>query len=318
MPEAREFFVPPARFAARLELPAPVLQAEHALFAARAPARPDGGFPRRAPGRGAGFFPRAAARGRAGHRSEGRARHARPRRGAFRAPAARAPRRDWRCARRSRRSGIEAGDIEILPRTKQKPLRRPACRRRRDGCGWSSGCRRGWAATRCTAWTRMRITGRNALWSRVFPVKTNFCKSKQEQTPGPRPLWLLDPPRRLAEGRVRAAGGARAHRVGLVGRRRGAARLLHRPHRGNLARVDLPGGGREAGSCMATLPEALPAYAELHCLSNFSFLRGASHAGGAGRARGGARLRGARAHRRMLARRHRARACRGQGGKSSS
>ena len=24
---------------------------------------------------------------------------------------------------------------------------------------------------------------------------------------------------------------------------------------------------------------ALPAYAELHCLSNFSFLRGASHAG---------------------------------------
>ncbi len=27
------------------------------------------------------------------------------------------------------------------------------------------------------------------------------------------------------------------------------------------------------GSCMASLPE----YAELHCLSNFSFLRGASH-----------------------------------------
>jgi protein ImuB len=34
-PEPREFFVPPARFAARLELPAPVLQAEQALFAAR-------------------------------------------------------------------------------------------------------------------------------------------------------------------------------------------------------------------------------------------------------------------------------------------
>ena len=28
---------------------------------------------------------------------------------------------------------------------------------------------------------------------------------------------------------------------------------------------------------MASLPEALPGYAELHCLSNFSFLRGASH-----------------------------------------
>ena len=30
---------------------------------------------------------------------------------------------------------------------------------------------------------------------------------------------------------------------------------------------------------MACSPESLPAYAELHCLSNFSFLRGASHAG---------------------------------------
>ncbi|MCC6212051.1 MAG: PHP domain-containing protein, partial [Burkholderiales bacterium] len=28
---------------------------------------------------------------------------------------------------------------------------------------------------------------------------------------------------------------------------------------------------------MATSPDALPAYAELHCVSNFSFLRGASH-----------------------------------------
>src|SRR5258708_18166579 len=51
-------------------------------------------------------------------------------------------------------------------------------------------------------------------------------------------------------------------------------------------------GKTTAGSCMASLPESLPAeslpaatlpaasvpaYAELHCLSNFSFLRGASH-----------------------------------------
>jgi error-prone DNA polymerase len=28
---------------------------------------------------------------------------------------------------------------------------------------------------------------------------------------------------------------------------------------------------------MACLPDFLPGYAELHCLSNFSFLRGASH-----------------------------------------
>ena len=32
------------------------------------------------------------------------------------------------------------------------------------------------------------------------------------------------------------------------------------------------------GTCMASSAEALPAYAELHCISNFSFLRGASHA----------------------------------------
>src|SRR3569833_2177645 len=31
------------------------------------------------------------------------------------------------------------------------------------------------------------------------------------------------------------------------------------------------------GICMATSPDDVPAYAELHCLSNFSFLRGASH-----------------------------------------
>src|SRR5258705_13964346 len=31
------------------------------------------------------------------------------------------------------------------------------------------------------------------------------------------------------------------------------------------------------GICMDSLPDSLPRYAELHCLSNFSFLRGASH-----------------------------------------
>src|SRR6266849_8388806 len=41
------------------------------------------------------------------------------------------------------------------------------------------------------------------------------------------------------------------------------------------------GAARADGICMEFLPEAvyspLPAYAELHCLSNFTFLRGASH-----------------------------------------
>src|SRR5204862_3142287 len=41
------------------------------------------------------------------------------------------------------------------------------------------------------------------------------------------------------------------------------------------------GAAKEDGICTALSPEAmyspLPAYAELHCLSNFTFLRGASH-----------------------------------------
>src|SRR2546430_1952300 len=41
------------------------------------------------------------------------------------------------------------------------------------------------------------------------------------------------------------------------------------------------GAAKEDGTCTAFSPEAvyspLPAYAELHCLSNFTFLRGASH-----------------------------------------
>src|SRR6266478_7027768 len=43
----------------------------------------------------------------------------------------------------------------------------------------------------------------------------------------------------------------------------------------------LPISAKEDGICTAFSPEAvyspLPAYAELHCLSNFTFLRGASH-----------------------------------------
>ena len=51
----------------------------------------------------------------------------------------------------------------------------------------------------------------------------------------------------------------------------------------------------------------LPAYAELHCLSNFTFLRGASHPRRAGRARAQAGLRRAGDNRRVLGRRRRAR-----------
>ena len=71
---------------------------------------------------------------------------------------------------------------------------------------------------------------------------------------------------------IHAARRAGAHRVRLVGRRRGEARLLHRPAGERRRRLDLP-RRRRMVLCMACLPD----YAELHCLSNFSFLRGASH-----------------------------------------
>ena len=60
---------------------------------------------------------------------------------------------------------------------------------------------------------------------------------------------------------------------------------------------------------------AAPAYAELHCLSNFSFLRGASHAEELIAQAQGARLHRARHHRRMFARRRGARALGGEEGR---
>src|SRR6478752_7519839 len=48
-----------------------------------------------------------------------------------------------------------------------------------------------------------------------------------------------------------------------------------------MLRQGAPGTGRNrcytVYSCGMASPDLLPAYAELHCLSNFSFLRGASH-----------------------------------------
>src|SRR5690606_20843344 len=97
------------------------------------------------------------------------------------------------------------------------------------------------------------------------------------------------------------AGRARTHRIGLVGWRRPASRLLRGAHRQRPARlgvlprrraravdaawlvrmkvVSLAARVRDAGSSGRQPPEPkLPGYAELHCLSHFSFGRGASSA----------------------------------------
>src|SRR5690554_4071225 len=91
---------------------------------------------------------------------------------------------------------------------------------------------------------------------------------------------------RLAAGRTRAPeravagdpGRAGAHRVRLVGRWRPASGLLCGAHPGRPAGLGLAGGGRAGALDAARVVRMIADYAELHCLSNFGFQRGASSA----------------------------------------
>src|SRR5690606_34390712 len=78
------------------------------------------------------------------------------------------------------------------------------------------------------------------------------------------------------------AGRARARRERLVGRRRRAPRLLRGGHRRGPAGLGVPPRRRRRRAADAArvvrMSDALPGYAELHCLSDFSFGRGASDA----------------------------------------
>src|SRR5690606_12520886 len=71
---------------------------------------------------------------------------------------------------------------------------------------------------------------------------------------------------------------AGAHRVRLVGRCRPPSRLLRGAHQGWAAGLGLAGGGRTGPLDAARVVRMTADYAELHCLSNFSFQRGASSA----------------------------------------
>ncbi|WP_428483445.1 hypothetical protein, partial [Pseudomonas protegens] len=62
-----------------------------------------------------------------------------------------------------------------------------------------------------------------------------------------------------------------------MGRCRCAPRLLPDRNRRRPARLGLSSGGRARAATVAGLVR-MSAYAELHCLSNFSFQRGASSA----------------------------------------
>lgn len=204
-PEAREFFVPRARFAARLELPAPVLQAENALFAARRLlAQMEGFLAARQAGVRAFCLVLLHEDGPAtevkvglatpGRAAEHFARLLRERLGAL---ALGAP---------VEAIGLEAGDLEPLPgsngglfddsRGGESWLRLVERLQARLGSGAVHGLE-----------TQEDHRPERAFRHVAFAVKNSNLKSKQEKTPGPRPLWLLDPPRRIAEGEFALLAG---------------------------------------------------------------------------------------------------------------
>src|SRR3569833_2559085 len=73
----------------------------------------------------------------------------------------------------------------------------------------------------------------------------------------------------MAPSASKAAGGTRAI----------SRAIISSPPTAPTAGIGCFANGAAAGNgfCMATSPDSAPAYAELHCLTNFSFLRGASH-----------------------------------------
>jgi protein ImuB len=206
-PETREFFVPPARFEARLEMPSPVHQAEQALFAARRllaqmegflaarqaglrafalellhedapPTRIDVGLA--GPGREAGHFVRLL----------------RERLGAL---ALRSPIEAIR---------LEAGAIEHLPQ-RSRPL-----------FGERPGGEEGWLRLVERLQARLGSAAVHGLdthedhrperaWVAVSPEKEfSPARKNRDKNPNlPRPLWLLDPPRPLAQGEFALLAG---------------------------------------------------------------------------------------------------------------
>jgi protein ImuB len=203
VPEPREFFLPPARFTARLALPAPVVQAENALFAARRLLRQMEGF---LAARHAGVrdfslhllheeLPATEVKvglAACGRGAEHFARLLRERLGAL---VLKAPVEAIR---------LEAAEPELLPE-KNGSLLHDA---RAGGEEW----------LRLVERLQSRL-GSDAVhgldthpdhrpehaWVPVRPGKE--IVSGKEQQKGPRPLWLLDPPRRLAEGEFSLLAG---------------------------------------------------------------------------------------------------------------
>ena len=277
-PDPRRFFSPPAAFRARLELPAEVTQTEALLFAARRLFVQLEGF--------------LAARAGGVQRLALRLVHREARFTEVPIGLA-APARDaahFTVLARERLGGMtlpEAVRAIVLDAGDVVPLAGEALALFDDGASapgdWQKLVER----------LRARLGGASvhslAAAADHRPERASqrdqcrYSRHEPFRTPA-----VLAPARAAAArgGRRRAASRrpaeaprrTRAHRIGLVGRRRRRARLLRRPDRRPRARLGLP----RTASRRRMVPAwpvclNLPAYAELHCLSNFSFLRGASH-----------------------------------------
>src|SRR5688500_5116760 len=139
--------------------------------------------------------------------------------------------------------------------------------RARAGRGCSSGCARGWGARRCTALPRSPTIAPSmpgAVSSRANGIRGSSTSpgraprgSSSGRAAWPRVTCACLP----APSASRRAGGAATTLDATTSLRRWTTAW-----RGSIER-------KANGFCMVSLPE----YAELHCLSNFSFLRGASH-----------------------------------------
>jgi len=202
-PEPREFFVPPVRFSARLTLPAPVAQAQNALFAARRLlAQMEGFLAARQAGVRAfvlellhdGLPPTVVKVGLAacGRGAEHFARLLRERLGAL---ALNSPIEAIR---------IEAGNVEVLAEENKNFFSDPHA----GGEAWLRLIERLQARLGSEAVHGLETHPDHRperAWAPVFPGKESF--PKEEKKNGPRPLWLLETPRRLAEGEFTLLAG---------------------------------------------------------------------------------------------------------------
>src|SRR5690606_20638738 len=264
------------------------------------PAAPPADRSRRLPGgarrRRAAFPPALRARAAGAQPAAGRQRRARARSGA---------------AVRTGRAGTGARDIAgagagavglrrgtaTLRAAGHRPVRYPPGRR--PGLAGTAGAAAGTSRRRGGA--PLRPAARSASGTGdAARARGRSGRGAHRHAPAP-PDLAAGAPHSPARPGADRAGRARTHRIGLVGWRRPASRLLRGAHRQRPARlgvlprrraravdaawlvrmkvVSLAARVRDAGSSGRQPPEPkLPGYAELHCLSHFSFGRGASSA----------------------------------------